>query len=321
MRDIRLGKLAFVAIILASLVALGILVAREGRGERGGGAARLSPPPAQSGPGTGLILFQSRVEDRWQIFSLDLTGGRRTRLTLLPGDNTYPNASPDGKWVVFESNRDGAPAVWRMRIDGSSPERLTPLGRPSRSPVWGPGGDVTYECVIGNREEICSLDLASRRERRLTKSFWKSILPHVSPDGSSIAFARNELGWDVYRMKADGSDVRSITSKGGNCRPDWSFDGRRIAWVSDVADGKGDVWTMDPDGRNQSRVTAGDDSYDYDPSWSPDGRWIVYQTTKGSKKGPWSLALIPAAGGMPRLLTPAGTDDRFPDWVPADPRP
>ncbi|MCX6557350.1 MAG: hypothetical protein NTW95_07990 [Candidatus Aminicenantes bacterium] len=78
----------------------------------------------------------------------------------------------------------------------------------------------------------------------------------------------------------------------------------------------GDVWIMDADGRNKMRVTCSDDSHDYNPAWSPDGRWIVYETTKGSKNGPWSLAVIPATGGTPALLTPPGADDRYPDWAP-----
>jgi TolB protein len=77
---------------------------------------------------------------------------------------------------------------------------------------------------------------------------------------------------------------------------------------------------MDADGGNKMRVTLGDDSYDYNPAWSPDGRWIVYETTKGSKRGPWSLAIIPAGGGTPFLLTPPGADDRFPDWAPGENR-
>lgn len=274
-------------------------------------AASPEAPPQQ-----GLLLFQSRVEGRWQIFSLDLATGVRTRLTRSAEDDTYPSASPDGAWIVFDSTREGSPAIWRMRADGTGAERLSEGGRGCTAPCWGAGGSsILYNCSEGGREEIFALDLAARRERPVTKSFWRSILPDASPDGKQIAFTRNELGWDVFRMNADGSGAKALTSKGGNCRPDWSPDGKRIAYVSDVADGKGDIWTMDADGGNPVRVTEGDDSYDYNPAWSPDGRWIVYETTKGTKSGPWSLAVIPAAGGTPVLLTPPGADDRYPDWT------
>ncbi len=104
-----------------------------------------------------------------------------------------------------------------------------------------------------------------------------------------------------------------LAAKGGSGRPDWSPDGKRIAYVSHVADGKGDIWLMDPDGENKVRLTLDSSSYDYDPAWSPDGRWIVYQSTTDKKRGPWRLYIVAAAGGDPIRLSP---DDRFPDWAP-----
>jgi Tol biopolymer transport system component len=117
-------------------------------------------------------------------------------------------------------------------------------------------------------------------------------------------------------MGADGSGVRKLTSRGGNCRPDWSPDGRRIAYVSDAADRKGDIWTMDPDGGNPQRLTFDDTTYDYDPAWSPDGNWIVYHRTTDKQRGPWAIWAIPAVGGEPVRISPEGADDRFPDWAP-----
>jgi Tol biopolymer transport system component len=310
------GKAAVFLATLAALVAAGLAAASWLRPGVQPDAVEPAAAPAAR-PRQGIILFQARVAGFWQIFSLDLSSGMRTRLTRSSADDVVANASADGSWIVFESSRSGTAAAWRMRVDGSEPERLTAAGIECFDPCWGKGGrSILYSSRRSGRENIFELELATRRERQLTDSFWRNILPTLSPDGTLIAFARNKLGWDVYRMNADGSAVRAITAKGGNCRPDWSPDGRRIAYVSDVADGKGDVWTMDADGGNKMRVTHGDDSYDYNPAFSPDGRWIVYETTKSSKRGPWSLAVIPSGGGTPLLLTPAGSDERYPDWVP-----
>lgn len=317
------GKFAWTAalavVVLAALL-LGGLAALGGRnrGGRPAGLRPLSPVPGPAAkPGQGTIVFQSRVAGAWQIFSLDLATGSRNRLTRSATDDVHPSVSPDGAWIAFGSARSGSAAVWRMRPDGTAAERLTEAGRECHDPCWtADGTSVLYSSRRSGRENIFALELATRRERQISSGFWRSILPSVSPDGSAIAFARNKLGWDVYRMNADGSGVVALTAKGGNCRPDWSPDGRRIAYVSDVGDGKGDVWTMDAAGKDKRRVTFADDSYDYNPAWSPDGRWIVYETTTGSKRNRWSLAVIPAHGGTPLLLTPAGSDDRYPDWAP-----
>jgi Tol biopolymer transport system component len=312
-----LWRAAATGALLALVVLGGLAAAGLMQRNAGPGAGRQSPLAPASKPGQGTILFQSRVGEFWQIFSLDLSSGARIRLTWSQADDSYPSASADGAWVVFESTRGGSKAVWRMRADGTATERLTDMGRNCTAPCWdSDGSSVLYNSPQTGREQIFILELATRREQRLTNSFWPSILPAVAPDGSVIAFARNKLGWDVYRMNRDGSGVHALTAQGGNCRPDWSPDGLRIAFVSDVADGRGDVWVMDADGRNKARLTFADDSYDYNPAWSPDGRWIVYETAKGSKNGPWSLAVIPAGGAMPVLLTPPGADDRYPDWAP-----
>ncbi len=269
-------------------------------------------------PEKGIILFQSRVDDGlWQVFSLDLATGVRSRLTRSQADDFYPSASADGSWIVFESTRDGKAAVWRMRSDGSQAERLTDGKYECSAPCWGHGDtSVLYNSSRSGPYQIYALDLGTRQERQITDSIWSSILPHFRPDGSAIVFSRSKLGWDVYRMNPDGSGATALTGKGGNCRPDWAPDGMRIAYVSDVADGKGDVWVMNANGGGKKRITPGDDSYDYNPAWSPDGRWIVYETATGSKRGPWSLAIIPAEGGTPILLSPPGADDRYPDWAP-----
>lgn len=303
---------------ILAVIVLGGLAAANWR-QRVAGAIPLRQVPAApaANPGRGIIVFQSRVDGLWQIFSLDLSSRARTRLTRSPADDMTPSVSPDGAWIVFQSSRSGSAAVWRMRADGTAAEQLTDAGLECFDPCWGrESASILYSSRRSGSDNIFVLDLATRRERQITDSFWSSILPSISADGSLIVFARNKLGWDVFRMNADGSGVKALTAMGGNCRPDWSPDGKRIAFVSDVADGKGDVWTMDADGRNKTRVTVGDESYDYNPAWSPDGQWIVFETTKGSKKGPWSLAVIAAGGGTPTLLTPPGFDDRYPDWAP-----
>jgi len=278
--------------------------------------ARHGPAIPPGRPEKGFIVFQSQVEGHWQIVSLDLSSGTRTRLTRSLADDITPGVSPDGSRIVFQSSRSGSADIWQMRADGSEIVQLTASELDCFDPCWNGGHVILYSSRRSGRENIFALDLRTRRERQLTDSFWSSILPSVSLSDSAIVFARNKLGWDIYRMDADGANVVALTAKGGNCRPDWSPDGKHIAYVSDVADGKGDVWIMDANGGNKQRLTPGDDSYDYNPAWSPDGLWIVYETATGSKNGPWSLAVIPAQGGTPILLTPPGADDRFPDWAP-----
>ncbi|MCX6557351.1 MAG: hypothetical protein NTW95_07995 [Candidatus Aminicenantes bacterium] len=125
---------AVAAAVLATIALAGFIVA--GRKNRETAAVPAGPPAPAVLPGQGIILFQSRVDELWQIFSLDLATGSKNRLTRSAADDYYPSASPDGSWIVFESIRSGSAAVWRMRADGSAVELLTRGKGECRAPCW-----------------------------------------------------------------------------------------------------------------------------------------------------------------------------------------
>ena len=117
-----MAGLVLAVIILGGLVAVGLL-------RRGNSPAHVpakhGPAVAAAKPEMGTIIFQSRVDGFWQIFSLDLSSGVRTRLTRSAADDITPSVSPDGSWVLFQSSRSGSADVWRMRADGTAVEQLT----------------------------------------------------------------------------------------------------------------------------------------------------------------------------------------------------
>ena len=137
---------------------------------------------------------------------------------------------------------------------------------------------------------------------RLTQGPDNDWYPAWSPDGTKIAFMRGpaeSLASDIYVMDADGSDVVNVTNSPGtqDLSPTWSPDGRRIGFVSGAAVvGTGadtrylDLWTMNADGSDATRLTDGASALQ--PDWSPNGRWIAY-----------------TSGNNIRLVTPDGSRD------------
>ena len=124
------------------------------------------------------------------------------------------------------------------------------------------------------------------------------------------------VGWDVFMFDLEKKKFWSLTEGGKACRPHFSRDGQKIAYVSTEADGKGDIWLMNPDGSEKLRITERNETYDYFPSWSADGKYIVFcsDTQHSLDKGHWALNLVRVSTKtiIPLLKSPG--KDLFPDW-------
>lgn len=121
-------------------------------------------------------------------------------------------------------------------------------------------------------------------------------------DDGTIVFASNRAGGapEVYRMDADGTDVRQLTFNDALKRwPRLSPDGARIAFTSDRAGGNFDIWVMNADGSNPVRITS-DLGRDDNVAWTADGAALVYQ--HGPFSCPCELRLVNADGTNDRPL-------------------
>ena len=123
----------------------------------------------------------------------------------------------------------------------------------------------------------------------------------VSPDGRTIAFT---LLGDIYTMPIAGGTPRRIAEGlAYEAQPRFSPDGRRIAFTSDRGGGD-NIWVMNADGSDKRQVTKEDFRLLYQPSWSPDGRFIAAKKhfTTGRSLGTGEVWLYHASGGGGVLL-------------------
>ena len=265
---------------------------------------------------TGEIIFQSDRDGNWNIFRLKAGGGRFVRLTDNPADDEYPVYSPDGKQIAFKSNRTGKWQIYLMEPDGKRQRPVTKGEFDNYDPAWMPDGQkIVFTSDRGQGEKIYLIDIAAGEEQLLTEVNFRSGLANFSPDGKHMVFTGNELGWGIYLMDLNDKRIARVTSRGGSCRPDWSPDGKTIAYVSHLSDPSGDIWLMDAGGQNQRRLTTTPELSDYYPAWSADGQWIAYAASPDGRNGNWDLYVISVDGAKRMRLTDDESRNKFPDWI------
>jgi TolB protein len=131
-----------------------------------------------------------------------------------------------------------------------------------------------------------------------------------------VAFSADKPGTkdsDIYTANPDGSDLRQITKgPGKNTTPSVSKDGKLIAFVSTRDGGKYQIYVMNSDGSNVTRLTKDDNVGYFNPQVSPDGKRIVYYAEKGDSLD--QIWVMNSDGSNQTLLTGGVGHNIFPGW-------
>ncbi|MDP9069366.1 MAG: hypothetical protein M3N53_13615 [Actinomycetota bacterium] len=296
-------------------------------------ATVLAPSADAAFPGNnGRIVF-ARVGRSSDIYSVRPDGTGMRRLTTHRAWDTSPSWSPDGKLIAYEcrgaGRADRRGDICIMNRDGSNVQQITSGAAVDGSPAWSPdGAHLAFERYIEGDPlnddsdlnfEIYTIAKDGTDLTRLTHSPGRDEDPSWSPDGSRIAFATHRSGnWDVWSVDPDGQMPLALTTDPSTeWHPNWSPDGSRIAFTrfenDDTRGGSYNLYTMAPDGTQQTLVGTTRRANATNPAWSPDGSEIVvvdvYRNTL-------ALFAIKADGSSRRLLLYNGYWLVTPDWQP-----
>jgi tricorn protease len=265
--------------------------------------------PALS-PDASKICFEY-LGDLWIVSS---DGGRATRLTVHPAYEAYPHWSPDGRSIAFSSKREGGYDVYVVPSEGGTPERITFHSANDIVYDWTPDGKgiLFYTNRDTRMSNLYTIDLQTKRFRRITNEFKGIQAASYSHDGKWLLVSRGTGGWnrpkykgsanaDIYLLPVAQGESRQLTDYIGNDMwPMPSPDGKAVYFVScrpgsDTPEGVANIWKMNADGKGAAQLTHFKGDSTFWPSISRDGRLIVFEEASG-------IWVVPTGPGQPKKL-------------------
>ena len=208
------------------------------------------------------LVYQQLSVDR-NIWRIELAGGgqaagreRRTLSSTLYDAN--PQYSPDGRQIVFETDRAGTKGIWVADADGSNQRPLSvDEARPAGSPRWSPDGRrVVFDALTDGQPEVYVVNTAGGPPLRLTQDPASDLIASWSSDGQWVYFRSMRGGaGDIWKVSAAGGEPQQVTRTGGGQQFE-SPDGKWL-YFSKRTDAAADLWRLPTGGGEPERVASG----------------------------------------------------------------
>jgi len=264
------------------------------------------------------IVDKNSPGDPASIFLLSLRTLELRKVTAPPAGTTgdyYPAFSPDGRKLAFaRAVSFSATDLYVMALSDGKPKRLTFDGVTIEGLAWtADGRDIVFSSRRGDSVNALWRIAAAGGEPERLGAVGKDVSsPAISVRGGRLAYTQSLDDMNIWRFDLDAtgqvaSKAQVIASTFRDSDPDYAPDGARIAFVSGRSGGFG-IWVSNADGSDPHLLFDGGAHVTGSPRWSPDGRWIAFDTRSNNqgKPGDPDIYLVSAGGGAARRVTAEG---------------
>ena len=226
----------------------------------------------------GRIVYRSSMGGSNDLWVMDRDGKNQRQLTTDAAMDYAPAVSPDGKFILFHTDRSGIPNIWRIELDGSKPRQLTSGGdnyNPSISPdskwfvfdSWAKGPNLIMKQSTEGGESV-----------QLSES--NGYFPVISPDGRLVAYICFDEQTRKERLEVisaeGGKPIKTFelppTRTGLPIR--WSRDGLSLQYMANTR-GVSNIWSQPLDGGPPKQITDFKSDYLNGFDWSLDGKFLA----------------------------------------------
>jgi serine/threonine protein kinase len=247
-------------------------------------------------------IFYFKKDAPQTIAGVDWTKANNVQLTDSLSVESYPSLSPDGKTLVFSMESEDNQDIFSQRVGGKNVTNLTKDSKKGDTmPAFSPDGKHIAFRSEREPKGIYLMEATAENVRRVSDV---GFHPSWSPDGAKIVVSERASthhtlhtvpNSSLWIIDVNTGNKQQLDTKGDAIMPSWSPNGQRIAYWF-VQEGKsGEIATVPASG-GEPVVITNDAFSDWNPVWSPDGKFLYFASDRGGSMSLWRVAIDEATG-------------------------
>lgn len=261
------------------------------------------------------IAYVTSASGRYELQVADVDGHNPIGVLTSPEPILSPNWSADGQYLAYVAFDQGRPTIFKQQLATGERQKVSQFNGINGAPSWSPDGtELALTLSKDGSPDIYIMKLATGALTQLTDHYAIDTEPAWSPDGQQIYFTSDRGGRpQIYRIPRNGGTPTRVTINMGKYNADASVspDGKFLAVVNSSGDKGYQIGLVDLQRSQMTWLSSG--PLDESPSFSPNGRLIIYTRTHGDSE---SLAVVSIDVKVRQKLGLQHAKVREPAWSP-----